>query len=103
MPDFSSFCRKPFTAGQTAPEPAAAYSGAAPVSGFLEGYQTMDTIAALNFGIVISLNIREIGVKSEKAVMSSTIRSGLIAGVLLAVVYIALAYTGIKAGPSAEP
>lgn len=99
---FLLFAGSLFTAGQTAPEPAAAYSGAAPVSGFLEGYQTMDTIAALNFGIVISLNIREIGVKSEKAVMSSTIRSGLIAGVLLAVVYIALAYTGIKAGPSAQ-
>ena len=99
---FLLFAGSLFTAGQTAPEPAAAYSGVAPVSGFLEGYQTMDTIAALNFGIVISLNIREIGVRSEKAVMSSTIRSGLIAGVLLAVVYIALAYTGIKAGPSAQ-
>ena len=99
---FLLFAGSLFAAGQRAPEPAAAYSGTAPVMGFLEGYQTMDTIAALNFGIVISLNIREIGVKNEKAVMGSTIRSGLIAGILLAVVYIALAYTGIKAGPAAQ-
>ena len=31
-----------------------------PVSrGFLDGYQTMDTIAALNFGIIIAMNIRK--------------------------------------------
>ena len=34
------------------------YDSAAPVEGFLTGYQTMDTIAALNFGIVIVMNIR---------------------------------------------
>lgn len=91
-----------FVPAQPQPEPVLAYSEIAPVQGFLEGYQTMDTIAALNFGIVISLNITAIGVKSEPAVMKSTIRSGLIAGALLAAVYVALTYTGIKAGPSAQ-
>ncbi len=47
-------------------EPAGAYQRAAAVTGFLEGYQTMDTIAALNFGIVIALNIR--AWESEKTV-----------------------------------
>ncbi len=37
------------------------YDSAAPVEGFLTGYQTMDTIAALNFGIVIVMNIRALG------------------------------------------
>ena len=38
------------------------------VTGFLEGYLTMDTIAALNFGIVIAIAIKTKGVKEEKAV-----------------------------------
>ena len=42
------------------PGPAqSAYADNPSVRGFLEGYQTMDTMAALNFGVVIGLNIRE--------------------------------------------
>lgn len=82
--------------------PSEAYSGLAPIRGFLEGYQTMDTIAALNFGIIIALNIKAVGVKNEAAAVKSTVRSGLIAGVLLASVYCALTYVGIKAGPEAQ-
>ena len=39
------------------------------VKGFLEGYLTMDTIAALNFGIIISLNISALGVKAEASII----------------------------------
>ena len=87
---------------QASPMPADAYRNLAPVKGFLEGYQTMDTIAALNFGIIIALNIRAAGVKDEAAAVKSTVRSGLTAGVLLALVYCALTYVGIKAGPEAQ-
>ena len=38
----------------------------AKVKGFLEGYNTMDTIAALNFGLVISLAIKSFKVDDEK-------------------------------------
>lgn len=77
----------------------ASYSQGAAVTGFLEGYQTMDTIAALNFGIVISLNIRAKGVKEDYAVVRETIKAGMIAGVMMALVYGALAYVGAPAGP----
>ena len=63
------------------------------VRGFLEGYQTMDTIAALAFGIVIAVNIRAKGVK-EEAVVRGTVRAGLIAGALLLAVYAMLAHIG---------
>ncbi|EOR27530.1 branched-chain amino acid transport system II carrier protein [Clostridium sartagoforme AAU1] len=66
--------------------------------GFLEGYLTMDTIAALNFGIVISLAIRSKGISDEKAVVSASIKAGLIAGVLLAVIYALLAHLGAASG-----
>lgn len=65
--------------------------------GFVEGYQTLDTIAALNFGLIIALNIQAMGVKSTKGVVSETIKAGLIAGVLLITIYIALAHVGATA------
>lgn len=50
-------------------DPAAAYKSGPAVAGFLEGYQTMDTIAALNFGIIIAINIQAKGVDQEGAVV----------------------------------
>ncbi|WP_434796869.1 branched-chain amino acid transport system II carrier protein [Terrisporobacter vanillatitrophus] len=68
------------------------------VKGFLDGYLTMDTIAALNFGIVIALAIKSKGVKDEKAVVSMSIKAGLIAGALLVVIYSLLAHLGATSG-----
>lgn len=66
--------------------------------GFLDGYQTMDTIAALNFGIIVSLNIQARGVQEERSVVRSTIHAGWIAGAFLLVVYAALAHVGAVSG-----
>lgn len=78
--------------------PEGDYSTVPLVKGFLEGYQTMDTIAALNFGIIISLNIGAMGIKQENAVVKETIKAGLIAGFILLLVYSALAYIGAASG-----
>lgn len=73
-------------------------------AGFLDGYQTMDTIAALAFGIVIALNIRARGVTEEKAIVSGTVRSGLMAGAMLLVIYSMLAHIGgISGGAVPNP
>lgn len=73
-------------------------------AGFLDGYQTMDTIAALAFGIVIALNIRARGVTEEKAIVSGTVRSGLMAGAILLVIYSMLAHIGgISGGAVPNP
>lgn len=74
------------------------YTHQAFVQGFLDGYQTMDTIAALNFGIIIALNIQSKGIKDNKIVVSSTIKAGLIAGVCLTLVYCALLHIGALSG-----
>ncbi|MCE9654498.1 branched-chain amino acid transport system II carrier protein [Clostridium celatum] len=68
------------------------------LKGFLEGYLTMDTIAALNFGIVISLTIKSRGIKDENSVISSSIKAGLMAGLLLIVIYSMLAHLGATSG-----
>lgn len=78
--------------------PSQAYSAGPAVKGFLGGYQTMDTIAALNFGIIIALNIRAKGVNEDGAVVRETVKAGVIAGILLALVYAALAHIGAPAG-----
>ena len=80
-----------------------AYADAPVVRGFLEGYQTMDAIAALAFGIVIAVNIRARGVR-EEAVVGGTVRAGLIAGAMLLAVYAMLAHIGAcSAGAMPHP
>lgn len=78
--------------------PTEAYGNNAFTKGFLEGYQTMDTIAGLNFGLIIALNIIALGVKEEAGVVKETIRAGMIAGGILLAVYAALAHIGAMAG-----
>ena len=74
------------------------------IQGFVAGYQTMDTIAALAFGIVIAVNIRARGVKEERAVVRGTVRSGVIAGVMLLIIYCMLAHIGaLSAGAVPNP
>ena len=78
--------------------PAEAYASAAPVEGFLYGYQTMDTLAALNFGMIVALNVQALGVREEKAVTGETVFAGWIAGVLLLAVYAMLTFVGRLSG-----
>ena len=65
------------------------------VKGFLEGYLTMDTIAALNFGFVISSTLQNLGITDKKKTVSYTILTGIIAGMILAGVYFMLSYMGM--------
>lgn len=74
------------------------YTSQALAQGFLDGYQTMDTIAALNFGIIIALNIQSKGIHDQKIIISSTMKAGLIAGLCLTLVYCALLHIGGLAG-----
>ena len=76
--------------------PQEAYVAAPMVSGFIDGYQTMDAIAALNFGLVIAVTFKEMNVKEDKNIIKYTAVSGLIAGILLAVIYIMFGYMGMK-------
>lgn len=68
------------------------------VSGFLDGYMTMDTIAALNFGIVISLVIKSKGIEGEKAIVKNSVKAGIFAGGLLIIIYSMLAHLGATSG-----
>ena len=75
--------------------PQAAYAGAPFLKGFSEGYQTMDTIAALNFGLVIATTLRSFGINNENDLIKHTVYAGLFAGSILAMVYMMLSYMGM--------
>ncbi len=77
-------------------QPTGMYQEGAFVKGFLEGYNTMDTIAALNFGLVIATTLRSMQVKEKKSVMSYTVKAGIAAGSILSVIYVMLSFMGMK-------
>ncbi|WP_134703052.1 branched-chain amino acid transport system II carrier protein [Ammoniphilus sp. YIM 78166] len=79
------------------PEPA--YQEAPFFKGFIEGYLTMDTIAALVFSMVVISAIEERGIKDHKVLAATTLKAGMIAGVGLALVYLSLSFLG---GSSSE-
>ena len=57
--DFSSVWRLPAAPpGRQYGIPTPEYTSGAVLQGVLYGYQTMDTLAALNFGAIIALNIQ---------------------------------------------
>ena len=78
--------------------PQTPYDAGAAVQGFLTGYQTMDLLASLAFGIIIAETIHELGVTDDKRVAFEISRSGVIAGVLMAIIYCGLALAGMQLG-----
>lgn len=78
---------------QVAP-PQQEYAHAPFLKGFAEGYNTMDTIAALNFGLVIATTLETFGLKKKQERMHHTVLAGLFAGSILTLVYVLLSYMG---------
>jgi branched-chain amino acid:cation transporter, LIVCS family len=79
--------------------PSENYQTASLFKGFIDGYSTMDALAALAFGIVILTTFKQKGVSDKKLVTSYTIKAGLVAGAALALVYVAIGFLGAKMAP----
>lgn len=79
-----------------APAPVAPYDGAPAVAGFLTGYQTMDLLASLTFGLVIATNVRVLGVTAPRDVTRAVCGAGVIAGALMMAVYGGLCVVGYE-------
>ena len=71
--------------------------------GFLQGYQTMDALAALVFGVVIVNAIKAAGVTDTRLHTRYAIYAGMIAAIGLGLVYVSLIYLGATSGSLVEP
>lgn len=65
-------------------------------TGMTDGYQTMDAIAAIVFGIVITINIKNLGVEDKKDILREEKYAGLLSIIPFVLIYSFLAYVGRK-------
>lgn len=84
-----------FGQGHEVLDPVGNYVNNPFVQGFLDGYLTMDTIAALNFGLIISNTILSFGVTEEKQTNYILVCASF-AGLILTSIYIMLSYLGME-------
>ena len=77
-------------------EPSGAYAAEPFFTGFLEGYNTMDALAGLAFGIIVVYAIRRLGVEDAEAIAAGTVKSGFFSCVLMAVIYAAVTIVGTQ-------
>ena len=74
--------------------PQEAYASGAFMKGFTEGYNTMDALASLVFGIIVINIIRSMGVTDKRGILAATAKSGAVATAFLAILYVGIAYLG---------
>ncbi|MGF1903345.1 branched-chain amino acid transport system II carrier protein [Aliivibrio sifiae] len=83
-------------------DPSASYQNKAITSGLIQGYMTMDAIAAVGFGWVIIKAIRDKGCESAEDVFQATLKVTLIYALLMSACYLAMAYVGATSTSIAE-
>lgn len=64
--------------------------------GFLEGYNTMDALAGLAFGIVVVNVIKGLGIKDPQHIASNTVYAGIFSCLIMAAIYIAVTIMGTQ-------
>lgn len=64
--------------------------------GLLEGYNTMDAIATLAFGITVIEVIKNLGIKKPEDIAINSIKAGIFASILMAIIYIASTVVGAQ-------
>jgi branched-chain amino acid:cation transporter, LIVCS family len=78
--------------------PNETYQTASFFKGFIDGYSTMDALAALAFGIVILTTIQQKGVTDQKQLTAYTVKAAFVAGAALALVYAGIGLVGAQMG-----
>lgn len=64
------------------------------LQGFLEGYNTMDALAGLAFGVTIVTAIKQMGKKENQEVAAVTAKSGIFSMLAVAIIYLLLIVIG---------
>ena len=76
--------------------PGGSYVSRSFFQGFLEGYNTLDALASLAFGIILINSIRNLGITSPQGISSSTLKSGVMSTLLMAAIYCVLTVVGAQ-------
>ncbi|MGE7908399.1 branched-chain amino acid transport system II carrier protein [Lysinibacillus xylanilyticus] len=75
-------------------QPIGDYIDSAFMTGFKEGYNTMDALASLAFGIVVINAIKSAGISDRKEIAKATWKSGIFAMALMTLIYGLITYMG---------
>ncbi|MDR1521339.1 MAG: branched-chain amino acid transport system II carrier protein [Streptococcaceae bacterium] len=70
------------------------YVNAAFTQGLINGYNTLDVLGSLAFGVLVISAFKNLGLKQPKDIAKGTLKSGLIAVILMAVIYTAMSFVG---------
>ena len=76
--------------------PSGDYVQSAFSAGFLQGYDTLDALASLAFGIIVVRAVRQLGVTEPERVAVSTVHAGIVSMSLMALLYAATALVGAQ-------
>lgn len=71
-----------------------AYQNDALTKGIIEGYNTMDALASLAFGIIVIHTLYDLGLKHPKDIALGTLKAGIVVLILMGIIYSALSYIG---------
>lgn len=77
-------------------EPVGVYKTQAFFTGVLEGYNTMDALAGLAFGIIVVQVVRGLGIEDSGDVAKNTIKAGMFSSILMAVIYLLVTVVGAQ-------
>ena len=80
----------------SAVEPSGSYAANAFTAGVLEGYNTMDALASLAFGIIVVNAIRGLGVREPAAVAKSTVLAGVFSSLFMGLIYVLVIVMGAQ-------
>ena len=83
--------------------PTGAYQQSPVLQGLLDGYNTMDTLAGLAFGIIVVDVIRKLGIEAPGAIAKNTVKAGIFSCALMGVIYILVAMAGAGSRGYGDP
>ena len=91
---------KPLTSlAEVTPAESYAASGSAFFKGFLEGYNTLDALAGLAFGIVVIDVVRSHGVKEPGRIAANTAKAGIFSCLFMGLIYLFITLVSAQSAP----
>ena len=90
------------TVSRVIPQESYASGGKAFFTGFLEGYNTLDALAGLAFGIVVIQVVRSHGIEEPGRVAVNTAKAGVFSCLLMGLIYFFITLITVQSAPLCE-